>query len=245
LPFGFHNEPPLEQCKKIHYCNVKINIAIDGDKLILQNRGNLGKGMQMASVAGFRVSYAKVEAALVQMHNIAPDDVSAFRARFGALQRGGMLGDQPGKGRKLEYGPEQFHRTVLAFELVQAGIAPSIILPLIKEHWDNQLRDIFIKAERASVRETSDVVLILGGVAAISSESAVPNINHVTMAKVSERITFALDGDALPARALLVNLSAQLRKFHDALVHYHLQPEPAVVTTKRQRGKPRAAMRKR
>ena len=120
---------------------------------------------------GLTFSYAKVEAALVQMHNIAPNDVSAFRSRFGALQRGGLLGaeNQPGKGRKLEYGPDQIHRVVLAFELIELGVVPSIILPLVDEYWDSKLRDIFMKAESAIIRETSDVVLILAGVAALSS----------------------------------------------------------------------------
>ena len=124
----------------------------------------------MPSAPGFTVSYAKVKSALVRMHNIAPDDVSAFRARFGALQRGGLLGaeNQPGKGRRLEYGPDQIHRAVLAFELVQAGIAPGIILPLISDYWDNRLRDIFIKADRTVKDEAKDVVLIMAGVAALS-----------------------------------------------------------------------------
>jgi hypothetical protein len=183
---------------------------------------------------GLTFSYAKVEAALVQMHNIAPNDVPAFRSRFGALQRGGLLGaeNQPGKGRKLEYGHDQMHRAVLAFELIELGVVPSIILPLVDEYWDSKLRDIFMKAESAIIRETSDVVLILAGVAALSSESPIPNINHTTMDKISRRITPALDGEALPARALLVNLSAQLGKFHDALARYHLQPEPLVEASK-------------
>jgi hypothetical protein len=195
------------------------------------------KVLQMPTAPGFTVSYAKVEAALVQMHNIAPDDVPAFRARFGALQRGGLFGaeNQPGKGRKLEYGPDQFHRLVLTFELIELGIVPSVILPLINQYWDSKLRNICAKAERALVRETSDVVLILAGVAALSSERAVPNINTVTLDKISERITFALDGEGLPARALMVNLSAQLRKFHDALAHYHPQPEPLVEASKSKR----------
>src|SRR4029077_9322979 len=134
----------------------------------------------MSTLREFRVSYAKVEAALVTMHNVAPNDVPAFRSRFGALQRGGLLGaeNQPGKGRKLVYGPDQFHRAVFAFELIQLGVAPSIILPLIEGHWDSKLRGIFMKAEHAIIRETSDVALILAGVAALSSGRAVPNINH-------------------------------------------------------------------
>ena len=119
----------------------------------------------MPSMPGLTFSYAKVEAALLQMHNIAPSDVSAFRSRFGALQRGGLLGteNQPGKGRKLEYGPDQIHRVVLAFELIELGVVPGIILPLVDEYWDSKLRDIFMKAESAIIRETSDVVLILVG----------------------------------------------------------------------------------
>jgi len=188
------------------------------------------------------MSYAKVEAALVRMHDVAPNEVPAFRPRFGALQRGGLLGteNQPGKGRKLEYGPDQFHRAVLAFELVQAGIAPSIILSLIDKYWDKKLRDIFMTAERAITNETDDVVLVLAGVAAINSEAlAVPNINYTTMNKISERMRFALDGRSVPARALLVNLSTQLRKFHDALVHYHLEPEPPAETIRKLKSKRR------
>ena len=40
-------------------------------------------------------SYAMVKSALVQLHNIAPAHVSAFKARFGALQKAGMLGAEP------------------------------------------------------------------------------------------------------------------------------------------------------
>src|SRR4051794_11985006 len=127
----------------------------------------------MSTLPRFRLPYAKVESALIRMHNVAPNDVPALRSRFGALQRGGMLGSehQPGKGRRLEYDYDQFHRAVLAFELVQAGIAPSIILSLIDEYWDSKLRGVFMRAESAIIDETSDVVLILAGVAALNSET--------------------------------------------------------------------------
>ena len=165
----------------------------------------------MPSMPALTLPYAMVESALIEMHNIAPEDVSAFRARFGALQRGGMLGadSQPGKGRKLEYGPDQVHRVMLAFELVQCGIAPSIFLPLIEEYWDSKLHNIFMRAEQAKFGKTSDVMLILTGIAALNPESPV-GINHTTMDRISERLSL-LDGEGLPARALVVNLSAKLR----------------------------------
>ena len=133
----------------------------------------------------------------------------------------------------------------LPFGRDSSGIVPSIILPLIREYWDSKLHDIFMRAEHARVHNTSDVVLILAVVAALSSETPVPNINHTTMNKILERITPALDGKAkgLPARALLVNLSAQMGKFHDALRYYHLQAEPLVEVTRKPKSKQRPAKR--
>jgi hypothetical protein len=171
--------------------------------------------------------YKMVEAALVELHGVAPE---ALRSRFGAFQRGGLLGKQPGRGVRLEYGPDELHRVVLAFELVQLGTSPTTVLWLVGEFWDKRLRDIFTKAERASVNKTPDVVLFLSGLAAMDGpEDAVPNINHTTMDKLAEALSFAIRGDDksrdLPARAVVVNLSAQLRRFHTALSNYHLKPE--------------------
>jgi hypothetical protein len=189
----------------------------------------------------FTVSYSKVERALIEMHGISAADILAFRSRFGALQRGGLFGaeNQPGKGRRIVYGTDQLHRAVLAFELVQAGIGPSAILRLIADYWTDRLRDIFSKAEGASMHGSSDVILILAGIAMGFGDEATPNVNYVTADKLPERLTFALDGKHLPARAVLVNLSAQLRKFHDALVRYHLQRDDLDRPTPKAKKKPR------
>ena len=97
-------------------------------------------------------SYAMVEAALVELHGIAPDGVPALRSRFGAFQRGGLLGKQPGRGARLQYGPDELHRVVLAFELTQAGMSPTTVLWLVRHYWDKRLRDLCLDAERANVR---------------------------------------------------------------------------------------------
>jgi hypothetical protein len=183
-----------------------------------------------ASPPGFTVSYGKVERALVRVHGIAPDDVSRFRSRFGALQKAGMLGpkNQPGKGTKLVYTPDLIHRAVLAIELSQLGVAPAVILRLIKRFWDTRLRPIFAEAEREVMRPTpgGDIVLILAGVNLVSEgDRAVPNINHAPLRKLSARMDFALSGDKLPARVLATNLTAILRSFHQALADVHLLPD--------------------
>ena len=174
-------------------------------------------------------SYAMVEAALVEMHDIAPDSVPALRSRFGAFQRGGLLGKQPGRGTRLEYGADQLHRVVFAFEMTQVGMSPTAVLQVVRDFWDKRLREIFLKAERALVHETPDVVLFLSSLTAMDGpEKSVPNINHTTIDKLSGSLSFAIRGkdelDDLPARALVVNLSAQWRRFQRALTHYHLSP---------------------
>jgi hypothetical protein len=116
-----------------------------------------------------------------------------------------------------------FHRAVLAFELTQAGLAPGVILRLVRDHWDSKLRMIFTEAESAIVHERSDVVMLLAGISLITD--TVPNINYVQVEKLSSRLDPALSGgnSKLPARVLIINLSAQLRRFHDALADVHLQ----------------------
>jgi len=170
-------------------------------------------------------SYRTVELALIKMHGVKPKDVLAWRARFGAFQRHGLLPSQPGSGRKVAYAPDHLHRLVFAFALAEVGIVPSIILSLVKNYWDSKLKDIFRMAEHVNIRGGSDVLLFLAGIAAmIDREGAIPNINHTTMDKLGS-LALALEGDGLPARAVVINLSAELRRFHFALAEYHPQQE--------------------
>jgi hypothetical protein len=171
-----------------------------------------------------------VEAALAELHGIAPDDVPALRSRFGVFQRGGLLGKPPGRGVRVQYFPDELHRVVFAFEMAQLNISPTTVLWLVREFWDKRLRDIFIKAERANVHQAPDVVLFFSGLTAMDGpEQAVPNVNHTTIDKLAETLSLAVRGSNefrdLPARAVVVNLSAQLRRFHAALSHYHLRPD--------------------
>jgi len=171
--------------------------------------------------------YKMVEAALVELHGIAPE---TLRSRFGAFQRGGLLGKQPGRGARLEYGADELHKVAFAFELVQLGTSPTTVLWLVREFWDKRLREICLKAARASINGTPDVVLFFFGLTAMDGpEEAVPNINHTIMDKLAETLSLAIRGNDelrdLPARAVVVNLSAQLRRFHTALSNYHLRPD--------------------
>lgn len=123
---------------------------------------------------------------------------------------------------------------MFAFELIQSGLAPSVVLQLVREHWNDRLRPIFDEAETAVMRDgdgANDVVLLLAGMSLISD--AVPNINHVRMRRLSGRLDLALSGNVkLPARAVTINLTAQLRLFHTALADVHLLPDRDLKTSK-------------
>ncbi len=175
----------------------------------------------------FTIGYAKLEAALARLHGIDASALPAFRSRFGALQRGGLLAKQPGRGNKLAYAPDDFHRALLAFELVQAGIAPVVILRLFRDCWDARLRVICAKAEHARTHPVdanrNDVLLVLN-LALLDGE--VIGINHKTLDEVGRLATFALNGEsAPPARILILNLTSQLRAFHENLKVLHMQPD--------------------
>ena len=193
----------------------------------------------------FTISYAEVEATLAHLHGIDARALPAFRSRFGALQRGGLLAKQPGKGIRLRYGPDDFHRVLLAFELVQAGIAPAIILRLINDYWDRRLRPIFRKAEQAAMfpapRNTNDEVLALN-LALLAGE--VIGINHTTLDKVGHLATFALESESHPpVRILILNLSSRLRTFHDHVRVLHMKPDELFEMAAKTRKKPKRKMR--
>src|SRR5262245_13326180 len=181
----------------------------------------------MPALPAFTVPYKTVEAALIRMHNIPTADVAAFRSRLGALQRGGLLGtgNQPGKGQKLIYSIDQFRRLVLAIELIESGFAPSIVLRLVKEDWE-RLSGIISRAERANdnpgPNNANDVVLVLP-VDLMFNETLA--INHTTRNKLPQQIELVFSGEHFPARLLLINLSAQMRKFQEALSFFHLQAD--------------------
>jgi hypothetical protein len=169
--------------------------------------------------------YAKVEAAAVRAYGITADKVGTFRGRLSALQKANLFGAdmRPGKGVPLQYLAREIHKIVFALELTELGLPPAVILRLVNDFWDSRLGLIFGKAEHAIEHPTAggDVVLILGGVSLLTHqdnlELAVPNINHTTKARLMARLEFAIDDKSLPARAVMVNLSARLRRFHNAL----------------------------
>jgi hypothetical protein len=178
----------------------------------------------------FDCGYGAVEGALARSYCIPKAARGAFRGRLGALQKQGLFGarNMPGKGVALRYGPDQFHRLVLACEMLEFGVAPSVVISLVKSLWERRLRKIFRDAEDAVVRHEDagpdDVILHIGGVHLMGDgwSDAVPNINACPLGKLPDHMAMWMsmrpdDPSGLPPRALVTNLSMRLRAFHIAL----------------------------
>jgi hypothetical protein len=188
----------------------------------------------------FECGLGTVEAALVQTYRIPAKAVGAFRSRLGALQKQGLFGarNMPGKGVALHYGPDQFHRLVFVCELFEFGIAPAVVLSLVKSSWERRLQKIFRDAEDVVANEHAkpgdDIIMYLGGAHLMVdgwTKDAVPNMNATSLGKLPDQVAMWMsmrpdDPSGLPPRTLITNLSMRLRAFHAALVAAHDLREP-------------------
>jgi hypothetical protein len=195
---------------------------------------------------GFTVSFATVERALLRMHEVKPQHEDAWRSRLNFLRREGLLGERPGSGRRIGYhAADQLPKLVLALEMAQAAIVPQTILSLVREHWDDRLKNIFRRAEEARAKETSDVLLYLAGITEmVEREGAIPVIEATTADKL-DVLRMALYDSSVPGRALLINVTARLRRFHLALSDIYPQPEDHALDKRREKEMNTKARRKR
>jgi hypothetical protein len=188
----------------------------------------------------FEISKAPVEAALVRAYGVAPDDLTAFRGRLAMLQKGNLFGadQRPGKGHKVTYRPDHLHRLIFCCELAELGVAPRGQLKLVAEFWDSRIRPIFAEAgtiDRLNAAAgDNDIALLLTGVSLMAGAWAggtVPNINSCPLGKLADNLKLAIrpnsENDPLLPRALVVNLTARLRKFHSLLADAHHLHESA------------------
>jgi hypothetical protein len=180
------------------------------------------------NLANVMLGYRTVEAALIATYGVPNKAALAFRARLTNLQKQGLYGagKMPGRGTALDYGPDQIHRLVFACEAFELGLAPGVVLLLVKTLWKIRLREIFERAEKAVMSGPTggDIVLYMGGVRLMTElwSNAVPNVNSCELRKLPDHIAAWMqmtptDPVGLPPRVVVVNLSMRLRAFHDAL----------------------------
>ena len=184
----------------------------------------------------FTVSFATVEKALLKMHDVKPQHEDAWRARINFLRREGLLGERPGSGRRIGYHTaDQLPKLLLALELAQAAVAPQVALSLIATSWDDPLHRFFREAGKARDNDTSDVLLLLVGITEmVERDGAIPII-QITTADRLDVLRTVLDDSSVPGRALVINLTARLDRFHKALIEIYPQPEDHALDRRREK----------
>lgn len=176
------------------------------------------------------------------------------------LQKLGALGAEArvGRGSALRYGPTELHRLILTLEFCEFGVPPATAVGLVNRYWESKLKAICRDAERNNpairggqpIKPADDIVVHLGGFSLrtglLRGERfpGVPNVNRCKLSELPgyiEAWMMMTPDDPVPPRALIVNLSAQLRRFHDALADAHHLTEPVapVATAKRAKRKTR------
>jgi hypothetical protein len=189
-----------------------------------------------------QLPYRAIERALARTHGV-PDSVreAGFRSMLSNLQKLGILGEDArvGRGAALGYTPDMMHRLVLGLELCELGIPPATAVALITAYWESRLKKICRDAMQnfPAVRggqpsdPDDDTILHLGGVALRTGtlkgarSPTIPNINQCQLRDLPMRIRLWMmmrPDDPVPPRALVLNLSARLSAFHDALAHTYM-----------------------
>jgi hypothetical protein len=172
----------------------------------------------------FEASYSRVEAALVRTYGVRNRDLARFRARITFLQKGGLLGVSPGKGKAVAYTPDLFHRLLFAMELAEVGVTPAAILQTVADLWERSIQRHFEKAERAlnAAPDSQDIILLMSGVSLmvggwVSTAKALPNVNGFPLHRLADNMKLVLQHSDPKPRACILNLSERLRAFHAAL----------------------------
>jgi hypothetical protein len=183
----------------------------------------------MPTLPSLTFPYRVVEKALAVACGIAEEKRhGGFRSLVGNLQKLGALGAQArvGRGVALNYTPLEIHRLLVSVECCELGLPPGTAVGLVNSDWETRLQPIVSAALDGLVRHEpggDDVILYLRGVSfrtyGLRGETTpAPDIGRCTLNELPaemKRWLSATPNDS--ARALVVNLSARLRIFHDAL----------------------------
>jgi hypothetical protein len=180
------------------------------------------------------VTYQVIERALASMYG-ANDAVQrgALRGRLDNLKRAKALGVNPGKGQRVVYDREAMIWLLIALELEEFGIAPTVIGALFAEN-RGKLGKFVDKAARAE-----DFVLTVQPAFLSASwrgrkgKDALPEIGEIPGRKAMDGFYGWLRGDRSTGgvtgsspRACVFNLSARLRALDKALAKATEPPRP-------------------
>ena len=98
--------------------------------------------------------YAQVELALAKVFDVEDTQQGAFRGRLKHFRKLGIPEENPGKGRRLQYTPSDLFQLLVALELSEFDIDPTLIVQIVQQHW--KLRKGFFATIRLAQRLPSE-----------------------------------------------------------------------------------------
>src|SRR4051795_8179552 len=172
------------------------------------------------------LDYAEVETVLARLHHAdAAAQQGAFRGRLAPLRRVGVpIGLNPGKGKRISYEIEQVYQLALCLEIEEFGTDPSLVVSMVKQHWEVGFRLDFWRAEKYLIPSSDDDLCFLfypnfmsagwrdqGRAPALKGIAAFSTVRNSVAAETLSRLT----GDK--RRACIINLSETVRLIRAAL----------------------------
>jgi len=105
--------------------------------------------------------------------------------------------------------------------LLEAGASPAVVLAMVKGRED-RLRKIFRDAQDAADPDQGPndvIVCMIGTLMSGEWSNALPAVDAFPLRKLNDQMRLLMKSDdpRLPARAIVLNLSQALRRFHTAL----------------------------
>lgn len=179
------------------------------------------------------VTYQVIERALAFMYGA--DDAAqrgALRARLDHLKRAKVLGINPGKGQRVVYDREAMVWLLIALELEEFGIVPTVIGELFEKKRP-PLRELVEKAARAQGKDEDIALTVQPAFLSASwrDVNELPEIGEIPGKKAMGSFYDWLRADkpggviGSAPRACVFNLSARLRALDKALVEA-AKPQP-------------------
>lgn len=87
-----------------------------------------------------RWAYGQVERALAAVFELDSSRIGALRGRLKNFNLLGLPGLNAGKGARVLYTEEQVCQWLVALLMSELGIDPSVIVKLVKGHWERHIR---------------------------------------------------------------------------------------------------------
>jgi hypothetical protein len=104
--------------------------------------------------------YARVESILAKVFDAEDAQRGAFRGRLKHFRKLGIPAENPGKGSRLQYSASDLFQLLIALELAEFNIDPTLIVKIVQDHWTGK-KGFYAAIQNAQWRSNEDCLAFL------------------------------------------------------------------------------------